>query len=61
MRANAPPPSADPRVRAFLDHLAEAVAADLLREIVAEQAARTGAGGDDAHVAPDVPQPADST
>jgi hypothetical protein len=35
----APKPPTDPRVRAFLDGLAQAVAADLEREIAAEQRA----------------------
>jgi hypothetical protein len=49
-------PPDDPRVRAFLDRLAEAVANDLLGEIQAEQAAPTGAGGD-ALAAAEVPEP----
>ncbi len=40
--SDSPAAPADPRIRAFLDALAEAVADDLLRDIRDEQAPRKG-------------------
>jgi hypothetical protein len=51
-------PPADPRVRRFLDLLAEAVAADLLREIKADESASDSAAEDEAHtVCAEAPEP----